>query len=95
VDPDKIDKPVEITLKPRPDYSDEARKMRIEGEVLLRVQFTSSGQVRVLELISGLGHGLNENASRAAERIQFKPAQRGGQPVDSTATVHIVFQLAY
>lgn len=94
-DQGNIDKPVEITLKPRPDYTDEARKMRIEGEVLLRVLFTASGEVRVLDLIEGLGSGLNENAKRAAEHIQFKPAQRQGQPVDSTAIVHIVFQLAY
>ena len=91
----KNEKPVEIVLKPRPDYTDEARKMRIEGEVLLRVLFSSSGEVRVLEVVRGLGHGLNENAIRAAEQIRFKPAQRAGNPVDSTAIVHILFQLAY
>jgi len=46
-------------------------------------------------VISGLGHGLDENAIRAAEQIRFKPAQRAGQPAASTATVHIVFQLAF
>jgi TonB family protein len=89
------EKPVEIILKPRPDYTDEARKMHIEGEVLLRVLFTSSGEVRVLEVLHGLGYGLNENAIRAAAQIRFKPAQRAGQPVDSAAIVHIAFQLAY
>jgi len=89
------EKPVEILVKPRPDYTDEARKMRIEGEVLLRVLFASTGAARVLEVTRGLGYGLNENAIRAAEQIRFKPAQRAGQPVDSTAIVHIVFQLAY
>jgi hypothetical protein len=38
---------------------------------------------------------LNENAIRAAGQIRFKPAERAGQPIDSTAVVHIVFQLAY
>jgi TonB family protein len=94
-DPGKIEKPVEILVKPRPDYTDEARKQRIEGEVLLRVLFTSTGEVRVQEVTRGLGYGLNENAVRAAENIRFKPAQRAGQAVDSTAIVHIVFQLAY
>jgi protein TonB len=89
------EKPAEILFKPRPDYTDEARKMRIEGEVLLRVLFTSSGTLRVLDVIRGLGHGLDENAIRAAEQIRFKPAQRAGQPADSTAIVHIVFQLAF
>ena len=94
-DPGRIEKPVEVLLKPRPDYTDEARKMKIEGEVLVRVLFTASGEVRVLEVIRGLGYGLNENAVRAAGQIRFKPAQRAGQPVDSTAIVHISFQLAY
>jgi TonB family protein len=86
---------VEILSKPRPEYTDEARKLKLEGEVLLRVLFTAGGEVRVLDVVRGLGHGLDENATRAAQQIKFKPAQRDGQPVDSTATVHIVFQLAY
>jgi len=69
--------------------------MKIEGEVLVRVNFTAGGEVRVLDVVRGLGHGLDENALHAAQQIKFKPAQREGQPVDSTATVHIVFQLAY
>jgi TonB family protein len=87
--------PVEILSKPKPDYTEEARKLKLEGEVLVRVLFTAGGAVRVLEVVRGLGHGLDENALRAAQQIKFKPAQREGQSVDSTATVHIVFQLAY
>src|SRR5262245_7834042 len=87
--------PVEVLSKPRPEYSDEARSMKLEGEVLIKVLFTAAGEVRVLNVIQGLGHGLDQNAIRAAQQIRFKPAQRDGQPVDSTATVHIVFQLAY
>lgn len=87
--------PVDIVSKPRPEYTDEARTMKLEGEVLLRVLFTAMGEVRVLDVVHGLGHGLDENAIRAAQGIRFKPAQRDGEPVDSTATVHIVFQLAY
>jgi TonB family protein len=87
--------PVEILFKPKPDYTEEARKLKIEGEVLVRVLFSAGGEVRVLEVTRGLGHGLDESATRAAQQVKFKPAQRDGQPVDSTATVHIVFQLAY
>lgn len=89
------DKPAEILSKPRPEYTDAARKLRVEGEVLLRVLFTAAGEVRVLELVRGLGHGLDESATRAAEHIRFRPAERRGQPVDSTVIVHIGFQLAY
>jgi len=87
--------PVEVLFKPKPDYTEEARKLKLEGEVLVHVLFTAAGEVRVLDVIRGLGHGLDENALRAAQQIKFKPAMRDGQPVDSTATVHIVFQLAY
>jgi TonB family protein len=87
--------PAEITFKPKPDYSDDARKLRVEGEVLLRVLFAATGEVHVLEIVRGLGHGLDENAVNAAQKIRFKPALRGGSPVDSTVTVHILFQLAF
>ncbi len=86
--------PVEIISKPTPIYTEEARKLRIEGEVLLEVVFEASGRLRVVRLLRGLGHGLDENAQRAAEQIRFKPAIKEGRPADSTATVHIVFQLA-
>ena len=86
--------PAEILSKPTPIYTDEARTKRIEGEVLLEVVFEASGKLRVVKIVRGLGHGLDENAVRAAEQIRFKPALKDGQPSDSTAVVHIIFQLA-
>ena len=89
-----IDRPVEIVLKPTPEYSVEARNARIEGTVSLELEFTAAGDVRVLRVVRGLGHGLDEAAQRAALRIRFKPAQSDGRPVDSRATVHITFRLS-
>ena len=89
-----IDRPVEIVFKPTPEYSDEARGARIEGTVSLELEFTAGGDVRVLRVVRGLGHGLDEAAQRAALRIRFKPAQSDGRPVDSRATVHITFRLS-
>jgi len=86
--------PAEIISKPTPVYTDEGRKLRIEGEVLLEVVFEASGTLRVVRMVHGLGHGLDEAATRAAEKIRFKPALRDGQPADSTAVLHIIFQLA-
>ncbi|HVZ61568.1 MAG TPA: energy transducer TonB [Terriglobales bacterium] len=85
---------VEILAKPTPEYTDEARRLRIEGEVLLDVVFNADGQLQVVRVVRGLGHGLDEAAVRAAERVRFKPALREGKAVDSKATLHIVFQLA-
>ena len=86
--------PVEILAKPKPNYTEEGRKLKIEGEVRLEVQFTAAGEVRVIRILQGLGHGLDEQAVRAAQQIKFKPAQREGKAVDSSATLHIIFQLA-
>lgn len=88
--------PVEILSKPRPVYTDEAKNLKIEGEVLLQVVFAASGQVQVQKVVQGLGHGLDESAMAAARAIRFTPARTAeGQPMDSTAVVHIMFQLAY
>ncbi|HMD17068.1 MAG TPA: energy transducer TonB [Terriglobales bacterium] len=86
---------VEITFKPNPVYTDEARSLKLEGEVLLEVQFAANGQLHVNRVVRGLGHGLDEAAIAAANKMRFKPAMRSGQAVDSTAIVHVVFQLAY
>lgn len=87
--------PVEILAKPRPAYTDEARRRQIEGEVVLHVTFTASGRVDILSVIHGLGFGLDERATEAARRIRFRPALENGRPVDSTAYLHMTFQLAY
>ncbi len=86
---------VEITYKPNPVYTNEARNLKLEGEVLLEVLFGANGQLHVNSVVRGLGHGLDEAAVAAAGKIRFKPALRNGQPMDSTAIVHVSFQLAY
>jgi TonB family protein len=86
---------VEITFKPNPVYTDEARGLKLEGEVLLEVMFGANGALHVNRVVRGLGHGLDEAAIAAANKMRFKPALRNGQPMDSTAVVHVVFQIAY
>jgi TonB family protein len=87
--------PVEITFKPLPVYTAEARSLKLEGEVLLEMSFAANGTLQVNRVVRGLGHGLDEAAIAAASKIRFKPALRNGQPVDSTVIVHVVFQMAY
>lgn len=85
--------PVEVLSKATPVYTQEARDLRVEGEVTLKVTFRADGSVVVLEVVDGLGHGLDAAATTAAEKIRFKPARRDGKAVDHTAVVRIVFQL--
>ena len=87
--------PVDILEKPRPEYTAEGRTLRIEGDVVLEMVFLANGSVQVNRVVSGLGHGLDEAATRAAQQIKFKPAKREGQPVDFPARVRIEFRLAY
>jgi TonB family protein len=86
--------PIVVVAKPLPQYTSEAKQLKIEGDVTLEVRFTASGQVQVLRVINGLGHGLDQQAMLAAQRIRFKPATKNGEPVDQVSVIHISFQLA-
>jgi TonB family protein len=86
---------VDILDKPRPEYTAEGRSLKLEGDVVIDVVFLANGSVQVNHVVSGLGHGLDESAVRAAQQIKFKPAKRDGQPVDFPARVRIEFRLAY
>jgi TonB family protein len=89
-----VETPVEITFKPKPAYTPEAREKRLEGEVQLEVLFSADGQVQVLRLLRGLGSGLDESARSAAAQIRFRPGTRAGNPVDRVGNVHILFKLS-
>jgi TonB family protein len=69
--------PAEITFKPRPVYPDEGRQLKIEGEVLLDVVFSATGQIRIVKVVRGLGHGLDESAVRRGKNsVQARPERR-------------------
>ncbi len=92
--PDRY-KPMEILFVPKPQYSDEARAKKIEGDVVVQVLFTASGDVKVIRVVQGLGYGLDEAAEAAARQIRFRPAEQDGQPVDTQANVRMKCELAY
>jgi len=85
---------LEVLSKPPVQYTSEARQLKVQGEVILRVTFTATGRVVVQSVVHGLGHGLDEEARRVAQQIHFRPATRNGQPVDLTTNITITFQLA-
>jgi TonB family protein len=87
--------PVDITEKPKPVYTEEGRSLKLEGDVALDVVFLANGTVQVTKVVSGLGHGLDEAAIRAAQQIKFKPAKRDNENVDFPARIRIQFRLAY
>ena len=85
---------LEVLSKPPVQYTSEAKQFKVQGDVILRVTFTATGQVVVQNLVHGLGHGLDEEARRVAQQIRFRPATRNGQAVDMTTNITITFQLA-
>ncbi|HEY2859776.1 MAG TPA: TonB family protein [Terracidiphilus sp.] len=85
---------LEVLSKPPVQYTSEARQLRVQGDVVLRVTFTAAGQVIIQGVVHGLGHGLDEEARRVAQQIRFRPATRNGQAVDLTTNITITFQLA-
>lgn len=85
---------LQVISKPAVQYTAEARQLKVQGDVVLRVTFTASGQVIVNSIVRGLGHGLDEEARRVASQIRFRPATRNGQAVDMTTNITITFQLA-
>lgn len=85
----EVEQKVRLLSKPEPHYTEEARRTGISGTVVLRVVFTSTGEVTQIRALSTLPFGLTERAIAAARQIKFLPATNGGRPV----SVHM--QLEY
>jgi TonB family protein len=76
---------------PRPGYTLEALRYKVEGSVRLEVLFSSDGAVKHAIVARGLGFGLDEAALNAARGIEFKPGEVGGKPVSMWMGVSILF----
>jgi TonB family protein len=84
-----------VLFKPKPEYTEEAKQLHLEGNVAVRIRVSSSGAVQVLGVISDLGHGLGASAVRAVEATRFKPAtDDAGNPIEWEGVVNVAFQLA-
>lgn len=85
----EVEQRARLLSKPEPQYTEEARRNGTEGTVMLRVVFTSSGEVVQIRAVRTLPFGLTERAIAAARQIKFVPAMKGGHAV----SVHM--QLEY
>jgi TonB family protein len=79
--------------RPRPDYTEEARRARTQGLVRLIMLINEAGDMTDLIVISGLPHGLTVEAVKAARRIKFSPALKGGIPVPHWQEIEVEFNL--
>jgi len=77
----EVEQRARLIFKPEPQYTEEARTNQITGTVVLRVVFSSSGEVVQIRAVRTLPFGLTERAIAAARQIKFVPAMKGGSPV--------------
>jgi periplasmic protein TonB len=85
-------KPIALN-RPRPNYTEEARKNKVQGVVQARVLVGSDGRALEVRVIRGLPSGLNEEAIRAAMQMRFKPPTKDGRQVQYWVTVAIEFNI--
>jgi protein TonB len=91
--PKEVDVKAEITAKPLPGYTREARRMNVEGVVTLKVLLLANGKLDRVRVVRRLPFGLTENAIRSACEIKFKPAMKAGKEVSQWVTVQYSFRL--
>jgi protein TonB len=89
---DDVSQPV-LLSKIEPEYSDEARKVKLQGSVFLRIVVDERGRAESIVVTQGLGLGLDERAMEAVKKWRFKPGMRGGRPVPTTAIIQVTFRL--
>jgi TonB family protein len=87
-----IEPPV-LTREVRANYTAEARRQAIEGEVVLEVVVGRDGRVGSVRVLRGLGAGLDQKAVEAVRQWRFTPARRQAVPVDVVVTVSVEFTL--
>ena len=88
-----FDTPPRALNRPHPNYTEEARKDRVQGVVRTRVLVEPDGLVKEVMVLRGLPAGLNEEAIRAAYQMRFNPATKSGRPVATWVFVEIEFNL--
>lgn len=85
--------PPRAIYDPEPEYSEEARKAKYQGIVVLAIVVDPSGQPRDVRIARSLGMGLDQKAVEAVEKWKFKPGERDGMPVAVQVNVEVRFQL--
>jgi len=78
---------------PEPEYSEEARKAKYQGTVVLWVVVGPDGRVREIRVSRSLGMGLDEKAMEAVRQWRFEPARKDGQPVPVQVSIEVNFRL--
>jgi TonB family protein len=82
-----------LLSKTEPQYTADARLAKYQGKVTLYIEVGADGTPHNIQVVRGLGLGLDQRAIDALSQWRFKPATRAGQPVPVQATVEVNFRL--
>jgi len=82
-----------VVYRIEPNYSEDARRARYQGSVVLSAVVRKDGSIEILKVLRGLGLGLDENAVEALRKWKFRPGTRSGEPVDVALNIEINFAL--
>jgi TonB family protein len=85
--------PPQAIYSPDPEYSEEARKAKFQGTVVLWVMIGADGRVHDIKLKSPVGLGLDQKAIDAVKTWRFEPARKNGQPLDVASLIEVNFRL--
>jgi protein TonB len=88
-----VDKKPQLVYKVDPDYSEEARKAKFQGTVVLAIIVDENGLPHDVRVVRPLGLGLDQKAIEAVEKWRFRPGMKDGHPVKVAATIEVNFRL--
>lgn len=89
----QVDREPETLAEVQIPYPPEARRAGVEGKVIMSIRIDAQGQVTSVKVLSGPGYGLDDAAATAMRRVKFKPAMKGGEPVETELKYTYVFVL--
>jgi TonB family protein len=82
-----------LLVKVEPEYSEEARKAKFQGAVVLQIIVDEKGNPRDIKVIRPLGLGLDQKAIEAVEKWKFSPGKKDGKAVPVIAQIEVNFRL--
>jgi protein TonB len=85
--------PPSVLSKVDPEYSEEARKAKYSGSVMLSIVVNTDGKAEQITVVKSLGMGLDEKAIEAVQKWRFLPGKNQGVPVKVRANIEVNFRL--
>ena len=83
----------ELLFKVEPEFSEEARKAKVAGNVLVGIWVDTNGNPTHVRVLRGVGMGLDEKAIEAVRQYRFKPGMENGRPVVTEVNIEVNFQI--